>query len=796
MVEAKTCKKGKLLLPTSFLWLFFILSVTQLKVNSQEIYSLSIFNNNLSQNLPVKDTKNKLYWLKILNQPLKESEKATIFGYLAAQYREEGNFSEAISCWEKAIKIYEAQNNQKLLAKALTDQAQVYLSQGNFRKATILISSVIEIAEKIKDTTIQTVAWGVLGNTHFGQGNYNEALAAYQESFKQAEKINNSKYITIAANNLFSLFTARSTKYSTELEAAIAQEDKETIARLSFLANKDRKNALFVANRALLEADGGLPEFTALTNLLSLSPNSDYLARAQNILLSLPNSRNKAYAIVKLSKYIDSNLKIETLEWANSVAGSIGDSRAQSFALGEIGNVYEQSNQFDQALSFTQSAIVAAQRDGDSLYKWQWQAGRILTSTGNSDQAITAYKSAISTLQSIRSDIINASSDLQFDVRDEVEPVYRELITLLLDSGRVEEALPIFNLLKLTELQDFFGDECLEIASAIFTLQKSAKNSNDALIYSIILREKTYVILRLPNNTIKSYPVKLAAKELQDYIVKFRFALQESGNPEYLKLSKELYDLLIRPLKADLAISKPNNLVFVSDGVLQNLPMAALYDGKHFLVQNYSISTSLGLKLKISVQDKQRKSLIFGLTVDIPPFGSLLNVDKETQRISNTLGVSRFLDRDFTSTNLEKQIQQQKPSVIHIATHAFFGGTAQRTFLQAFDKRIALKEFEKIIRESRNSIDLLTLSACETASGDNRTTLGLAGIALRNNVKNILATLWSINDTRTVILMDEFYKQLNVPDTTEAEALRQAQIKMIEKNTHPSVWSSFILVSN
>ena len=170
--------------------MFFILSVTQLKVNSQEIYSLSIFNNNLSQNLPVKDTKNKLYWLKILNQPLKESEKATIFGYLAAQYREEGNFSEAISCWEKAIKIYEAQNNQKLLAKALTDQSQVYLSQGNFRKATILISSVIEIAEKIKDTTIQTVAWGVLGNTHFGQGNYNEALAAYQKSFKQAEKIN------------------------------------------------------------------------------------------------------------------------------------------------------------------------------------------------------------------------------------------------------------------------------------------------------------------------------------------------------------------------------------------------------------------------------------------------------------------------------------------------------------------------------------------------------------------------------------------------------------------------------
>ena len=109
---------------------------------------------------------------------------------------------------------------------------------------------------------------------------------------------------------------------------------------------------------------------------------------------------------------------------------------------------------------------------GDSLYRWQWQAGRLLNATGESLQAIASYKQAISTLQRIRSDILAANKDLQFDIRDSVEPVYRELIGLLvdhsftngLDSNNLSEALNILELLKLSELQNFFGDECVQVA--------------------------------------------------------------------------------------------------------------------------------------------------------------------------------------------------------------------------------------------------------------------------------------------------------------------------------------------
>ena len=148
--------------------------------------------------------------------------------------------------------------------------------------------------------------------------------------------------------------------------------------------------------------------------------------------------------------------------------------------------------------------------------------------------------------------------------------------------------------------------------------------------------------------------------------------------------------------------------------------------------------------------------------------------------------------------NLEKQIIKQKnPSVLHIATHGKFRGTANSTFLQAYDRRISLQEFEDVLLANTEPIDLLTLSACQTAAGDNRSTLGIAGLAARTGVKNVLASLWFVNDADTVPLIENFYSYLlRQPDTTKAEALRKAQLSLISRpNSHPARWSSFILVN-
>ena len=121
-------------------------------------------------------------------------------------------------------------------------------------------------------------------------------------------------------------------------------------------------------------------------------------------------------------------------------------------------------------------------------------------------------------------------------------------------------------------------------------------------------------------------------------------------------------------------------------------------------------------------------------------------------------------------------------------------GTSDSTFLQSFDRRITLKELEDVLLANKEPVDLLTLSACQTAAGDNRSTLGLAGLAARTGVKNVLASLWFVNDADTVLLIEEFYRQLKQPNITSPNALRNAQIKLIPQS-HPAVWSGFVLAS-
>ncbi len=324
--------------------------------------------------------------------------------------------------------------------------------------------------------------------------------------------------------------------------------------------------------------------------------------------------------------------------------------------------------------------------------------------------------------------------------------------------------------------------------------------AKEVVINSLILSDLTYVILRLPDGTLKSYPVPLSTAQVQSEVKQFRSGLEDFGTEAYLQPAQRLYNLLLRPMEADLAQAKSSTLTFINDGLLRNVPMAALHDGKQFLVQKYAISTSLGLNLNAQAQPQRQEkdALVFGLTVKVPPFNPLPNVNAETQAVRDILGGSRFMNREFTLANLEKQIgKQTNYSVVHLATHAKFRGTANSTFLQAYDRRISLREFENVLLANSEPMDLLTLSACQTAAGDNRSTLGIAGLATRTGVKNVLASLWFVNDADTVPLIESFYSYLRQPGTTKAEALRKAQLSLISRpNIHPFKWSGFIMISN
>lgn len=235
--------------------------------------------------------------------------------------------------------------------------------------------------------------------------------------------------------------------------------------------------------------------------------------------------------------------------------------------------------------------------------------------------------------------------------------------------------------------------------------------------------------------------------------------------------------------------------------------MAALYDGKQYLVEKYAIALTPGLQLldpKPFAGDRLN-ALLAGISKEVPDrtinFPALPNVETELQDIQAKLPSQKLLNQDFTRANLQKSLNADRFAVVHLATHGQFSSNSERTFILAWDQRLNVKDLSNLLRDNKpgrspKSIELLVLSACQTAAGDRRATLGLAGIAVRAGARSTLATLWQADDVFTSSLMQQFYQELNQPNINKAEALQRAQQVFIARNEPVYFWSPFVLVGN
>jgi len=145
-------------------------------------------------------------------------------------------------------------------------------------------------------------------------------------------------------------------------------------------------------------------------------------------------------------------------------------------------------------------------------------------------------------------------------------------------------------------------------------------------------------------------------------------------------------------------------------------------------------------------------------------------------------------------------VESQPFPIVHLATHGEFGSTAEDTFILTWDDRFTANEFSQLLqsRSGGQPIELLILSACRTATGDDRAALGLAGIAVRSGARSTLASLWYISDEATSVLMSKLYAVLGEQNTTKAEAVRQAQLELLRnpQYANPYYWAPFVLVGN
>jgi CHAT domain-containing protein len=231
--------------------------------------------------------------------------------------------------------------------------------------------------------------------------------------------------------------------------------------------------------------------------------------------------------------------------------------------------------------------------------------------------------------------------------------------------------------------------------------------------------------------------------------------------------------------------------------------LAALHDGKHFLINQYAIATTPGLTLTDPKPLKRTNMslLLNGLTQSVQGFPALPNVNTELEAISKLYNSTILKDGTFLIDSVEKELSATSFRAIHIASHGQFKSNPKDSFLLTYDNKLnmdRLKQMMGISKYRDEPVELLTLSACQTAAGDDRAALGLAGIAVKAGARSALATLWFINDQASSQLITDFYTQLKDSSLSKAKALQRAQVKMIsdKRYKHPSYWAPFLLIGN
>jgi CHAT domain-containing protein len=571
------------------------------------------------------------------------------------------------------------------------------------------------------------------------------------------------------------------------------------------------------------------------------------IAKIEPEVANLPATRGGIYGRINLAQSLmrrnqSGSQTAQILGTAIEQARSIKNVTAEAEATGYLGSLYQQQGQYPEARRLTEVALQLAPTAEypDIAYRWNAQLGKIIAAQGERDQALTAYENSFNTIRALRSDLATTP----------VEPIFREYISLLLQgeasTNQLAQARDVLESLQVATMDNFFRDPCSKIADKPVAIDDV--DSEAAVIYPILLQDRLEVILTLPGKPLRRYTTQNLTQEKVDQTIQQlrRRALTNPGfaeqvrgargNPrsasevallqqnqeqslqqDILPLASEIYGWLVEPAEAELKASKVKTLVFVLDGSLRNIPMALLYDQKeqkYLIEKDFDIALSSGLQLTapLPLNRQPIKVLAAGVTSNFPAyrFPPIPKVEDELNTIKSIFGQSEILlNQEFTKATLEQKLQQSDFPVVHLATHGQFGSTAEQTFILSGtnqgDPLINVNQFDNLLRTGNQKrsqpIELLVLSACNTAEGDSQAILGLAGVAVRAGARSTLATLWSADDEATANLMGKFYTNLSQnTQISKAKALRKAQLDLLaeadSQYRHPFYWAPFVLVGN
>ncbi|MDJ0702768.1 MAG: CHAT domain-containing protein, partial [Leptolyngbyaceae cyanobacterium MO_188.B28] len=711
-----------------------------------------------------------------------------------------GQTQAAINDWRQAAESYRRAGDPLGQLQAQLNQAQTLQSLGFYHQAQVQLEDIAAALADQPPSPLKAMALMTLGN---GLRNNGEAARAQQT-----------------------------------LEAALALTQglnqpaltSQILLNLGHAAQANPDQALAYYQNALAMAPAPLTQFQARISQLRLLATQNPVA-AQRLWSDLeptlqparfPASRDAIYAQLHLAHTLlqhDLSLNspetlLALLNQASQQAQSLQDPIAQAYILGYTGDLYGKAQQWTEAQAFTEEALRQAQtwQAPEMVYSFALQLGRLQKAQGNRSQAIDAYSAAIDALGALRTDLIAASDEAQFSFRDDVEPVYREVVKLLLqgeaggapEQANLKQARALIEDLQVAEINDYFQDACIQ--GSPFAADEVDPTA--AVIYPILLDDRLDVIVSVAGQPARHYSTPVSPGQVEQTVKQLLGALTSplrAGRAATTQQLQQVYDWILGPAAADLAQQDIESLVFVADGVLRTLPLTTLHDGEQYLIEKYNVVLSPGLTL-LDPRPLQRRGLQMlagGLSKARSGFPALHFVVDELQQVTAQIPDHQvLLNQELTKSNLLNSLEMTPAQVVHLATHGQFSSNAEDTFILTWEGKLTLKEMSSVLQTRNRSdispIELLVFSACKTASGDSRAVLGIAGTAVRSGVRSTLAGLWAINDEAAAAYMAEFYKALAQPGATKAEAFRQAQLALMQdpRLASPYYWSPFVLVGN
>jgi CHAT domain-containing protein len=673
--------------------------------------------------------------------PDRKTEADRLLAQGIQQYQT-SQYEAAIQSWEQALMLYRAIPDRNGEANVLMNLGIAYGSLSQYEKEIAYYEQALPILQQVKDRNGEATVLGNLGEAYLSLSQYEKAIAYYGQALPILQQVKDRNSEATVLGNLGVAYRSLS-----QYEKAIAYYGQ---ALPIFQQVKDRDGeGLLLSNLGFLLKKQKQPELAIIFYKQSVNVREEI----KGGLKSLARSQQESYAQSVSGTY-------RALADLLLAQGRILEAQ-QVLELLKIQEIRE----FTREARTTTSAGIATTAS----------EAKILKEHGS----LIAFGQKVDACKQSRCAQLSQLNDQQQALTQQYNQTVVSFEKEIRQRRSVDDAL-------------FDPRNLSSKAKEIVESQPGT-----VLIYPFVLEDKIWLLWAAKGGIVKTVAVQVSRKQLGETVVQFRRAVQDpTERKAMLTSSKQLYDWLIKPLEPELKANKIQNLVFSLDRVTRYIPISALFDGEKFLIENYAVSTILSAELT-DLRDRlpasnQTSILALGASEfrDFSPLpyvpaelNAIVQSNSQPQASSKTnsgFSGAKFLNQSFNFRALRDNLVGHK--ILHIATHGkFVSGRPEDSFLVlGTGEKLTIPEINTL--QDLSNIHLVVLSACQTALGGDQEGVEISGLSyyfLSNRAKAVMASLWSVDDASTSVLMQRFYDNLASGKMTKTEALRQAQLELL-----------------